>query len=108
MKVNVTAKGGLIDITGLTEQQFNSIVNSLLPSAQGYLALKDLTFQQKKDTFFEIQPELKDKSNSELRKEFDRQLEFGKCCYELINTLQGNDETEPVENNEAKVISINS
>ena len=78
-----------ININGLTDVQLSTISSSLAPAAHGYKAVKALSFSQQKETFYNLQPEFKTLSNSQLRTEIDKQLEYGRVCEEILASIEG-------------------
>lgn len=87
-KISVTSNDGLIDISGLNEAQFEVIINSLRPASKGYELIMAQSFSQQKETFYSMQPELKELSNSQLRIEIEKQLSFGKICIEVLTSIE--------------------
>jgi hypothetical protein len=90
---------GTFSLTGISETQLSALKNVLKPSVQGYEHIKDLTFAQRKEVYRQTYGEPTE-ANSELKKTFQLQVEFGKVCAEILEAI------EPNEVKEAKVVKM--
>lgn len=98
-KIEIKNIDGLISINNLTTEHIEALKSSLSPVSNGYKLIKAQSFSQQKATFYSLQPELKALSNSQLRIEIEKQLEFGRVCSEILFVIE---ESE----GDAKVLTI--
>ena len=75
-------------ISGLSKAQIESLIVNLRAQSHGYNYVKSQSFSQQKETFYQLQPELKKLSNSEFRKVVEAQLQQGKDCEDLLVELE--------------------
>lgn len=99
-KIEVKKNKELINLMNLTTEQLIAVKNALGPVTQGYKVIKAQSFSQQKETFYNLQPELKLLSNSKLREEIEKQLEFGRICSEIFFVI------EKSESEDAKAVSL--
>ena len=83
--IKITEDGS---ITGLTKAQIESLIIVLRTQSYGYNIVKNQSFSEQKKTGYQLQPELKELSNSEFRKVVDAQLQQGKDCLDLLVELE--------------------
>ena len=83
--IKITEDGS---ITGLTKAQIESLIIVLRTQSYGYNIVKNQSFSEQKKTWYQLQPELKELSNSEFRKVVDAQLQQGKDCLDLLVELE--------------------
>ena len=83
--IKITEDGS---ITGLTKAQIESLIIVLRTQSYGYNIVKNQSFSEQKKTWYQLQPELKELSNSEFRKVVDAQLQQGKDCLDLVVELE--------------------
>lgn len=83
--IHINANG---NINGLTKNQIESLIVVLRTQSYGYNYVKKQSFSDQKQTLCQLQPELKKLSNSEFRKEAERQLQQGKDCEDLLIELE--------------------
>lgn len=83
--IKITEDGS---ITGLTKAQIESLIIVLRTQSYGYNIVKNQSFSEQKKTWYQLQPELKELSNSEFRKVVDAQLQQGKDCLDLLLVLE--------------------
>lgn len=85
MKLSLN-KNGDFDLTGMSSAQISAIKNALHPSVEGYNYIKDMSFAQRKELYRQNYGEITE-GNSELKKTFQLQLEFGKVCAEILAVI---------------------
>lgn len=86
--VVVLGVNGKLSLCGLNEEQMTTILTSLTPAYNGYLAVSSQSFSQQKATFYQLQPELQKLSNKQLRVEIESQLRYGKTCGEILVAIE--------------------